>query len=301
MFSNPLIAGVALRINWTDVEPGADQFNWQILDQVFTEATASHKFVVLTVVPGFGTPTWALAGVATATFARQYGPEAGQSGTLPMPWDQVYLSRWFAFLNVVATRYGANPAFRMISAAGPTSVSEEMSLPDIGPDLSRWIGLGYTPSKYIGAWTTVFGAYLRIFPSQYISLALYPGLAIDDNALRDPAQRGATTAAVVAEGLNVVPKVVLQGNGLVASSNGDNVYDLVQAKNGAAVTGFELTTAATINPAREGDAADPVHALTLALEHGLAAQVDFLELYQADVVNPSMQAELQVAVSQLAH
>ena len=301
VFNNPLIAGVAPRINWTDLEPGAGEFNWQIVDQVFSEAAASHKFVVLTIVPGFGTPTWALQGVASATFARQYGPEAGQPGVLPMPWDQTYLSRWFAFLHAVAARYGANPAFRMISAAGPTSVSEEMSLPDVGSDVSSWIGLGYTPTKYAAAWASVFREYLQAFPGQYISLALYPGLAIDDNGQRDAAQRGATTSSVVAEGLKALPRFVLQGNGLVASSNGDNVYNVVQAEAGAAVTGFELTTAATINPAREGDAANPVHALTLALTRGIAAHVDFLEVYEADVVNPLMQPELEQAISLLAH
>ena len=301
VFDDPSIAGVAPRVNWKDLEPSADQFNWQVTDQVFAQAAASHKFVVLTVVPGFGTPAWALQGVATATFARQYGPEAGQVGALPMPWDQTYLSRWFAFLQAVADRYGTSPEFRMIAAAGPTSVSEEMSLPDDGSDIHRWIALGYTPDKYAGAWRAVFQAYLRIFPSQYVSLALYPGLAISNNRTRDASQRSATTQSIVAAGLQYKDRFALQGNGLVASSNGDNVYDVVSANRGNVVTGFELTTSATINPGREGDAASPVHALALALQHGLAAHVDFLEVYQADVMNPATQSVLQTTEAELPH
>ena len=123
---------------------------------MFVRAAASHKFVVLILVPGFGTPAWALQGVDTAAFARQYGPGSGQLGDLPLPWDRTYLSRWFAFLHEVATRYGNNPQFRMISAAGPTSVSVEMSLPNRGSDIKRWTGLVYTPNRYEYAWKTVF-------------------------------------------------------------------------------------------------------------------------------------------------
>jgi hypothetical protein len=301
VFENSSIAGVAPRINWKDVEPNVNQFNWQIIDQVFTQAAASRKFVVLTFVPGFGTPDWALQGVTSAAFAHQYGPETGEVGTLPMPWDQVYLSRWFAFLQDVADRYESNPALRMISADGPTSVSEEMSLPDVGSDIKQWTALGYTPEKYVAAWKESFDAYARIFPKQFISLALYPGLPIGHDGLRDVTQRTTTVKQILAEGLEYKERFALQGNGLVAASNGDNVYDLVRSNSGMIATGFELTTSATTNPGREGDAVSPVHALTLALQRGLQAHVDFLEIYQADVVNPAMQQVLGTTLTQLSH
>lgn len=47
--------------------------------------------------------------------------------------------------------------------------------------------------------------------------------------------------------------------------------------------------------------ASPVHALTLTFERGVAAHVDFLEVYEADVVNPAMQGVLQATLAQLAH
>jgi hypothetical protein len=55
-----------------------------------------------------------------------------------MPWDTVYLKRWFAFLKQVSDRYGKSPTFKMIGAAGPTSVSVEMTLPP-NPKLVRAI------------------------------------------------------------------------------------------------------------------------------------------------------------------
>ncbi|MFI5042868.1 MAG: beta-galactosidase, partial [Acidimicrobiales bacterium] len=236
VFDNPSIAGVALRVNWVDVEPSRDQFSWQVIDRVFAQAAPSHKFVVLILVPGFGAPAWALQGVVTASFARQYGLGAGEEGQLPMPWDQLYLSRWFAFLQQVADRYGDNPAFRMISAAGPTSVSVEMSLPNSEQDIARWIALGYTPDRYVSAWGSVLQAYARIFPKQYTSVALYPGLPIGSSGRRNAGAHTSTPASVLAEALQFKDTIAVQTSGLTGSRTGSDLYDLVSSNSSRVVT-----------------------------------------------------------------
>ena len=91
----------------------------------------SKKWVQLAIFPGFFSPAWALEGAKTDLFAIPYGPDHGTVAKLPMPWDRVYLDRWFAFVKQLSERYGKSPAFRMIAAAGPTSVSEEMTLPQL--------------------------------------------------------------------------------------------------------------------------------------------------------------------------
>ena len=70
-------------------------------------------------------------------FLIPYGPDHGTVAKLPMPWDPVYLDRWFAFVKQLSERYGTSPAFRMIGAAGPTSVSDEMTLPSDSPPAVR--------------------------------------------------------------------------------------------------------------------------------------------------------------------
>ncbi len=54
----------------------------------------------------------------------------GKSVTLPLPWDTTYLKRWFTFVRALGQRYDANPAVVNVPATGPTSISEEMSLPN---------------------------------------------------------------------------------------------------------------------------------------------------------------------------
>ena len=133
--NNSFISGVDVQINWRDIEPVEGRPDWSRLDWLMATAASSKKWLKLSVVPGFFSPAWALEGVRTDRFNIPYGPGSGTVATLPMPWDRVYLDRWFEFVKKIGERYGGSPAFRMIAAAGPTSVSEEMTLPS-GPQRS---------------------------------------------------------------------------------------------------------------------------------------------------------------------
>jgi hypothetical protein len=286
-------------------------------------------------VPGFGTPTWlytvggpvttkptipknplissTVAPVVAATFDQQYGSQRGDATLLPVPWDQTYLDYWFAFLQDVADRYAGNADFRMIAAAGPTSVSAEMSLPRSADDpalsggshVSKWISLGYTPQLYEGAWRQVFAAYARMFPSQYISLSLFPGLPIGNNHQRQPAQSTLTTRAVLAEGTALQGRFVVQADGLNACPDGVGTYDLVASEHARYVTGLQMTTSAKNNP--QVEACTSVHgvnaevaALQGALANAMNARVHFIEIYQPDVLFAPMQTTLMAAATQLS-
>ncbi len=96
-------------------------------------------------------------GAQTGMFAIQYGPGKGTVERLPLPWDRVYLGHWFNFLRQVSARYKRSPAFKVVAAAGPTSVSAEFTLPDTPEDVEKWRRAGYTPSKYIAAWQSFPG------------------------------------------------------------------------------------------------------------------------------------------------
>ena len=167
---NPFISGIDFQVHWSDIEPVQGKPDWSKLDELFSAAQSSNKWVQLSIYPGFFAPAWALEGAKTDSFPAQYGPEKGKVLTLPMPWDGVYLNHWFTFLKQVSDRYGKSPAFRVIVAAGPTSVSVEMTLPQTQEDLNKWRNASYTPSKYSEAWRKVFQAYAADFPDQYVAL-----------------------------------------------------------------------------------------------------------------------------------
>ncbi len=177
-YTNPNVAGLTFRTSWADIEPTKGEFVWTKLDTVFDNAEKNSKWVELVLIPGFGTPAWALQGVQTSTFSVIYGPGKGENLLMPLPWDQTYLNRWFAFLKVVSARYQNRPSFIKIAADGPTSITGEMTLPNTPADLCTWVKVGYTSDRIIGAWKQVFANYAQIFPRQYFSLALFPPLPI---------------------------------------------------------------------------------------------------------------------------
>lgn len=311
-YTNPNIAGLTFRTSWADIEPKQDNFVWTKLDTVFDRAEKNGKWVELVLIPGFGTPGWARQGVQTATFSVKYGPGKGEQLALPLPWDQTYLNRWFAFLQAVSARYQNRPSFIKIAADGPTSVTAEMSLPNEPADLCTWVKVGYTSDRLVGAWNQVFANYAQIFPRQYFSLALYPPPPIvsttrckNDNPIgSDHNESQRVRAAIVGLGANNYPKqFVLQTNGLTAAKEDPSTlggYDLVKSYSGRVVIGFQLTTSAMSHPTSMGDA-DGVTALQESLQKGLDAHVQFLEVYEPDVLAPAAQNMLANSASALAH
>jgi hypothetical protein len=297
-YSNPNTSGLTFRTSWADVEPEDGKFDFGKIDTVFASAEKNGKWVELVLIPGFGTPSWAMRGVQAGSFAIPYGPGNGALLPLPVPWDQTYLSRWFTFLKVVADRYGGKPSFRKIAAAGPTCVSAEMSLPDSPNDIVQWEKLGYTTQKYINAWKQTFSVYSSTFPHQYFSLALHLGLPIPDRR-----QKAYVREQIVSLGLRYPSQFALQADGLNSGREIETYGDRVVIEHsGQVVTGFMMSTSATLRSQRMGAEDDPPLALRKSIEKGMRPNnsghhVEYLEIYEPDVLAAEMQPVLQYAAS----
>jgi Beta-galactosidase len=310
-YTNPNLAGLTFRTSWADVEPAQGNFVWTKLDTVFDNAEKNSKWVELVLIPGFGTPAWALPGVSTATFSVVYGPGKGDNLLLPLPWDQTYLNRWFAFLKAVSGRYQNRPSFIKIAADGPTSVTAEMSLPNAPADICTWVKVGYTSAQLIGAWQQVFANYAQIFPRQYFSLALYPPPPIVSTTRckngnptgTDHNESQRVRGVMVGLGADNYPKqFVLQTNGLTAAKedpSNSGAYALVKSYSGQVAIGFQLTTSAIMHPTNMGDPDGPT-ALQKSLQKGVDAHAQFLEVYEPDVLSPAAQDVLATFASALA-
>jgi hypothetical protein len=302
--NNSNVSGVALQIHWSDIEPVEGKPDWSKLDELFAAAESSKKWVQLLIFPGFFTPAWAEEGVETDQFAIQYGPGKGTVETLPMPWDTVYLNRWFAFLKLLSDRYGKSPAFRLVAADGPTSVSAEFTLPNSLRNLKQWKNDSYTPSKYIAAWRKVFQAYSADFPNQCVSLSVGSGLNINDQGKIDASQHLRTQQAIIDQAIDLLgSRFALQLSDVHAgpgphSPNSENEDELVIGYNGRIITGFQMRTAAEGDSAVMGAAGDPPLALkksiNLAMEPNSSGQhVNYLEIYEPDVTADEMQTVLR--------
>ncbi len=301
---NPSISGVALQIRWRDIEPVQGKPDWSKLDQLFAAAESSKKWVQLLIFAGFFSPPWALEGAKSAEFPIQYGPSKGTVERLPMPWDKVYLNRWFAFVKQLSERYGKSPAFRVVAAGGPTSVSAEFTLPS-DPEDGLWLKNSYTPRKYIEAWQKVFQDYAADFPNQYVSLSLGFGLSINDQGKRDPRERMRTKEAVINEGLGILGRrFALQYSNLDGNrgtDRGPRGTDLVIGYNGRIVTGFQLRTSCEHDSGNMGAEGDPPLALRRSIDKGMrlnaGRHVDYIEIYEPDVLADDLQSVLRYGAS----
>jgi hypothetical protein len=307
VMNNRFMSGVAVQINWRDIEPIQGKPDWSQLDALFAAAESSKKWVHLIMFPGFFSPAWALEGAQTDLFEIQYGPGSGTVARLPMPWDRVYLDRWFTFMRQVNARYGGSPAFRMIAASGPTSVSVEMTLPNSPPAHRQWLNDSYTPAKYLGAWEETFHFYAGAFPNQCISLAA-PGLPILG---RGPKGRPAHLRAkreIIERARRVLgDRLAIQSSDLHAGHAAveapDNT-DFINSYSGQIITGFEMRTSSQGDLASKvmGAEGDPPLALRRSVDKGMGLNnagrhVNYLEIYERDVVPADMQPVLEYAAS----
>src|SRR6202790_2771716 len=307
VLKNPLMSGVAVQINWRDIEPDQGKTDWTQLDALFAAAESSKKWVHLIMFPGFFSPAWALKDAQTDLFKIQYGPGKGTDARLPMPWDRAYLERWFTFMKQLSARYGGLPAFRMIAAAGPTSVSVEMTLPNSPTAHQQWLKDSYTPAKYLSAWEGAFHFYADAFPNQCISLAA-PGLPI-----LGPGEKGRPAHLrakhdVIDRAMRVLGnRLALQSSDLHAGraevEAPDNT-DFIIGYSGRIVTGFEMRSASQndVSSRVMGAEGDPPLALRRSIDKGMTPNnagrhVNYLEIYVADVLPADMQPVLSYAAS----
>jgi hypothetical protein len=296
------IRGVALQIHWSDLEPVEGSPDWSKLDQLFAAAETSKKWVQLLLFPGFFSPPWALVGVQTQPFPLQYGPGKGSIAKLPMPWDDVYLRRWFAFVKKLSERYGTNPAFRVIAASGPTSVSAEYTLPGKPEDVRIWLSLGYTPRNYIAAWQKTLEFYSATFPNQYVSVSMGLGLNINDRGKLDGRERKRTRQEVIDEAMRILGRrFVLQFSnldGFPGAGPGPRAVGFLIGYNGHAITGLQLRTSCEHHSADMGAEGNPALALKKALDIGTQTnssgqRVNYIEIYEPDVLADDLQPVLR--------
>jgi hypothetical protein len=302
--NNPYISGVALQIHWSDLEPVEGNPDWSKLDQLFAAAELSKKWVQLLIFPGFFSPSWALQGVHTEMFPLQYGPGKGTVAKLPMPWDEVYLNRWFTFVKLLSDRYGNSPAFRVIAAAGPTSVSAEYTLPSKREDIPTWLNAGYTPEKYAAAWEKTFRVYAADFPNQYISVSMGLGLDINERGKIAPRERKETRQEIIDEAISVLGRqFVLQFSnldGFPGAGPGPRAVGFVIGYNGRVITGLQLRTSCERNSGNMGAEGNPPLALKKSIDIGTQSNangqhVNYLEIYEPDVLADDLQPVLSDA------
>jgi hypothetical protein len=191
----PGIKGVALSEEWKVIEPERGRRNWSALDDDIALVARAGRKVGLRLHPGIFTPEWVYErGARRFTFqdrnpyhapdggGRVARPNAtlGQSLTIPVPWDEAFLSAWEDFVAAAGKHYASERAIAMVHVTGPNKHFSEMHLPKDPEDRQRWRSMGYSEDKLVSAWKRSIDAYARAFPQAALVLDLSPAIFDDD-------------------------------------------------------------------------------------------------------------------------
>ena len=95
-WTNPNLDGMRLRPVWSDVQPTQATLDWSSIDEIMELATQHGKFIGLSVTAGVTTPQWVYDNGAT-----KYHLQDGSERSMPIPWDDEFMTQWSALVRAV--------------------------------------------------------------------------------------------------------------------------------------------------------------------------------------------------------
>lgn len=160
--ARPTVDGLAFRTPWGMLEPQEGIYNWAALDAAFDIARVHGKQLTLHVGASFiGVPRWLPAlGVAMYTFSTP----RGMAITEPLPWDEIFVSRYTRFVVALAAHIQARDDTHLLYAVSDAVPVAEMSI--LGCQNGAMSnGAAYSRTRYLNAWKTTVDAYVAAFPA----------------------------------------------------------------------------------------------------------------------------------------
>jgi len=279
--NSALIYGLSWRFRWKTIEPQEGQYNWAMIDRAIEVTAKARKHVLLRLVAGMHTPEWVYAG---GVKFFEFGDEDAAGGLrhptgtrMPIPWDDVYLSKWEAFIRALGKRYNGNAHIYSVAMSGGGYI-DEMNLPKA---FERWQQAGYTDEKLIQAWKRIIDAYQRAFPETPTNLAMNEPLG--------SLQRSNVLSPVVSYVLATYPgKVYLQQNALKADFPRDNrVRQIIREASVKTIVGYQMLGGKGFLEGQTGDR-------VAAFRHALEDNVSYVEVYAPDVRDPKLRGALEL-------
>jgi hypothetical protein len=170
--SDPGITGVAIYVNWNDIEPQPGVYDWTTLDQFLAPAVAAGRPVSLALEAGNYAPPWLSAApysVPGATFVQQSQVQC-ITGYQFTPWAVPFESQFLHAESALAAHVAASGAqVYSVKLTGINWQSGELRMPfqESGPfpDIpcnvtdatTQWLTLGYKQSLIGGAAQAIYG------------------------------------------------------------------------------------------------------------------------------------------------
>lgn len=272
------VDGILVRLEWQTLEPTPGGYDWARLDEQLAAAEAAGKRVSLAIINGPQSPGW-LPGLGVQMFS--YARNDDQL-SMPVPWDEVYLDRWLAFVAAIGQRYENDERIALVYITTSSFNGFEMQLPFRPDDVSNWNAIGYDPDLVVEGWERTIDAFAEAFPRHALSHEVHPVLGSSEVAERVVAyadQDGRFSGRV-----GVLGAWWMEHNALDVYPE---MFELLKHASFRSASQVQVANSYTNTPDRFGP-----EGMGGVLDLALGSGVRYAEVWNSDLLNAALQAQL---------
>jgi Beta-galactosidase len=287
VLASPAVDGISVRQPWSNLERSPGVFDWSFLDSEISRAAKAGKMVLVRILTeGPAVPKWVYAkGVQTFSFEDPNQYHRQKTGQLVVYWDRTFLSDKRAMIKAAGEHLSGNPAVRVVAVVGASSRGGDWNVPHTRPDMAQWQSIGYTSERLIDVVKDDIDVTGQSFPRQCLSLAV----GINGRLDPDPYYVG---RAATKYGRSRYPgRFIIQKNGLSAvtplpGSPNLGKFELLWEFHpdiAGQMLWFSYGDQTYRNNGKQPGDAETV--LRRAIDVGLAYQMQYMEIYQQDILH----------------
>ncbi len=260
------------------------------MDSEVARAAAAGKKVLLRIETQASKPAWVTAAVAAAGGTFFSFTDGGPLTTIPVFWDPTYLAKKKSMIAALGAHFTNNPTVSIVTASFANAVSEDWNVPHTATDIPKWFAVGYSSAKMLDAGQQIIDATMSAFPNQYVALAIAGDGHVGATGNLDPTATYVAANAIATANTSWPGRLIVQINSLstfnpVAPSTADSAWYLLW-NNQPDVAG-QMVYQCEGDPnyrVNGGVPIDPATALTLAVKKGASYGMNYIEVYQSDVI-----------------
>jgi hypothetical protein len=299
-WQSSFITGMALRSQWTMIQPNKGVYSWTLFDQGLALAQKNNKMISLSVAAGGFCPSWLIyegASYITITIQTAFLPQP-QKMQMVLPWDPVFQKEWASLVQAMATRYDGSPNVGYVYIGGPGTYIETFLIQN-QQDYNTFNAAGGL-TKWIQGTEAIIDMYGSSFKNTPFLLALGNPVASIPSA---QAAGEDAVEEVVNYGMTKYPgRFGVANHGLNANSNSPTAYNganyfvnqLISQNAATSPVGFQMVSAAS-----GGGPTWNLGDLGTAVSAGIQLGAEYIEVYKIDCMNSKYTQMLTQANTQL--
>jgi hypothetical protein len=313
VLASPNIAGIAIRVGWSKLQPSAQEPLFAVIDEQILLARKYNKKVSLSIEAGVETPGWVYnLGARPFTIVRDEsaGDLFCQPARLPIPWDPVYLDSWKALITAAGRRYNRSSVLTHVKVTGISGVGPQVALPHqpsralsspvkscrTSDESSAWADVGYSSARITQAWREILDLFSQTFTSHRLAMVVdaqgFPALGARNSSQSE----GAYDTDLVPELIKLAmegrqARMQLQSNDLTNTSP----YLFPLRFSDETILGYQMRWAVSSDRGvrmNGGNADSPVAIFDGTVRRGVSARARYLEVQLADVQNPQLASSM---------